>query len=174
MDQNLIAIAEMCRDGAAGNTMTFPEIVGTLMKNGFEGYAVDFRSRRTTYYTTDGQVADLQIHEIKADIAPAFDAARVREAISEAQRLAPGYTYVGFCEKVRAPDAPGISCRSAAAVRSISAAPLKHTSKNFRTDLYCGGAADGACQAGPDNSVSIFTVTSSKTPILVPGRGECR
>jgi uncharacterized protein YbcV (DUF1398 family) len=33
-------------------------------------------------------------------VAERFDAAIVRQAIGEAQALAPGYTYPGFCAKV--------------------------------------------------------------------------
>ena len=43
MDANKSAIAQACLDGAENGTMTFPQIVGTLMQAEFEGYAVDFR-----------------------------------------------------------------------------------------------------------------------------------
>ncbi|MEJ0024157.1 MAG: DUF1398 family protein [Alphaproteobacteria bacterium] len=107
MDQSLVRIAEKCRDGAEGNAMTFPEIVATLMASGFEGYSIDFRRERATYYAEDGESVELPIHKIGVAVAPVFNAAIMREAISEAQRLAPGYTYVGFCDKAAAAGCAG-------------------------------------------------------------------
>ncbi|MBS0539454.1 MAG: DUF1398 domain-containing protein, partial [Proteobacteria bacterium] len=39
--------------------------------------------------------------------AAAFDAARVRAAIKEAQDMVPGYTYKGFCAKTAAAGCAG-------------------------------------------------------------------
>jgi uncharacterized protein YbcV (DUF1398 family) len=100
MDEQRAAVAKACIDGAEGNTMTFPEIVGNLMRAGFEGYAIDFRRALATYYTSDGDFVDLPVHKLDAPVAPGFDAARIQAAIKEAQQLVPGYTYRGFCEKV--------------------------------------------------------------------------
>ena len=80
--------------------MTFPEIVGTLMREGFESYAIDFRRAVATYYLPDGDSVELAAHKIDVGVAPAFDAASVQAAIKEAQQLVPGYTYKGFCKKV--------------------------------------------------------------------------
>jgi uncharacterized protein YbcV (DUF1398 family) len=107
MDETLVRIAEKCRDGAEAGTMTFPEIVGTLMQNGFEGYAIDLRRNLATYYTVDGRSCELPTHRIGVAVAPSFDAGLVQAAIKEAQRLAPGYTYKGFCEKVAAAGCAG-------------------------------------------------------------------
>lgn len=99
MDDRRISVAKACLDGAEGNTMTFPEIVRTLIEEGFEGYAIDFRRAAATYYLPDGGSVDLPTHRIDAPVAAALDAASLRAAIREAQRLAPGYTYKGFCAK---------------------------------------------------------------------------
>jgi uncharacterized protein YbcV (DUF1398 family) len=80
--------------------MAFPEIVGTLMQEGFEGYAVDFRRTAATYYLSDGECVDLPTHKINVAVAPAFDADAIRAAIREAQQQVPGYTYKGFCKKI--------------------------------------------------------------------------
>ncbi|CAH1658098.1 MULTISPECIES: DUF1398 family protein [unclassified Chelatococcus] len=92
-------IAQACLEGAETNTMTFPQIVGKLMDAGFESYAVDFRRATATYYLPDGASVELPTHRIGLPIAEAFDTGLVRKAISEAQRLVPGYTYKGFCNK---------------------------------------------------------------------------
>jgi uncharacterized protein YbcV (DUF1398 family) len=93
-------VAKACLDGAENNSMAFPEIVGTLMQEGFEGYAVDFRRTAATYYLSDGECVDLPTHKINVAVAPAFDADAIRAAIREAQQQVPGYTYKGFCKKI--------------------------------------------------------------------------
>ncbi len=93
-------IARACLQGAEDNSMSFPQIVGTLMEAGFESYAIDFRRASAAYYLPDGTSVELSAHRIDDPVSPEFDAARIRAAIREAQRLAPGYTYRGFCEKV--------------------------------------------------------------------------
>jgi len=100
MDEHKAAVARACIDGAERNAMTFPQIVGTLMQAGFEGYAIDFRRALATYYTPDGDFVELPTHKLDALVGPAFDAVRVQAAIREAQQQVTGYTYRGFCEKV--------------------------------------------------------------------------
>lgn len=107
MDHHRTTVAESCLKGAEENTMTFPEIVGTLMRNGFESYAIDFRRAKAIYYLSDGDSLELATHHIGAPVAPAFDAARIQAAIREAQQLVPGYTYKGFCEKAVAAGCAG-------------------------------------------------------------------
>lgn len=93
-------IAEACLHGSEIGTMTFPEIVGTLIAAGFDGYMVDLRRAAATYYLPDGSVIDLPAVRATQPVAAHFDATVVREAIREAQTQAPGYTYTGFCAKV--------------------------------------------------------------------------
>jgi uncharacterized protein YbcV (DUF1398 family) len=102
MDARLTQIAETCLRGAEEGSMSFPEIVGTLMEAGFESYAIDFRRAAATYYRPDGDSLVLAAHRADAPIAPELDAAVLQDAIREAQRSAPGYTYRGFCRKVMA------------------------------------------------------------------------
>jgi len=87
--------------------MTFPEIVGTLMREGFESYAIDLRRAVATYYLPDGDSVELAAHRIEVPIAASFDPAPIRAAIREARRLAPGYSYRGFCDKVAAAGCAG-------------------------------------------------------------------
>ena len=100
MDHHLTSVAKTCLDGAEGNTLTFPQIVGTLMREGFEGYMIDFRRAVATYYLLDGDSIELPTHRVGVPVAPAFDAAPIQAAIKDAQRLVPGYTYRGFCRTV--------------------------------------------------------------------------
>lgn len=100
MSARMKAIAQKCLDGAESNSMTFPQIVSTLMEAGFEGYRVDFRRGTVAYYLPSGESVELSGAKPSGSIAAGFNAAVVREAIREAQSLAPGYTYKGFVAKV--------------------------------------------------------------------------
>ena len=107
MTEHLREIARDCLMGAETNRLNFPEIVGTLIDAGFDGYLVDYRRSAATYYLPDGTAFDLPSHSGTVPVAPAFDATAVRAAIAEAQANAPGYTYLGFGEKVRAAGCAG-------------------------------------------------------------------
>lgn len=107
MDDRSIALARTCLEAAETGAMTFPQIVGALMADGFESYAVDFRRAAATYYRPDGDSMELPLPAPAAPVAAAFDAAAIKAAIGEAQRLAPGYTYRGFCAKVAAAGCAG-------------------------------------------------------------------
>jgi uncharacterized protein YbcV (DUF1398 family) len=91
--------AKSCLLGAENDTMTFPEIVQTLIQAGFESYAIDYRRCRATYYLPDGQSAEYPTHQL-GSVAERFDTNAIQAAIRDAQQLAPGYTYKGFCQKV--------------------------------------------------------------------------
>ena len=107
MDDGLIKTAQRCLDGAESNSMTFPQIVRTLMQEGFESYAIDFRRASATYYLPDGGNVVLPTHGVEVPIAAALDAVAVQSAIKEAQQLVPGYTYAGFCAKMTAAGCAG-------------------------------------------------------------------
>lgn len=107
MKDAMIGVATGCRDGAETGAMTFPEIVATLAGANFEGYAVDFRRARVTYYANDGDSVDLAAHRAETPVAARFDTGAMQAAIREAQSLAPGYAYIGFCEKAAAAGCAG-------------------------------------------------------------------
>ena len=107
MNTRLEQVAQTCLEGAETGAMTFPQIVGTLMQEGFESYAIDFRRSSATYYLPEGDSVVLPTHRGEVPIAGAFDGATVREAVREAQQLVPGYTYAGFCTKVMAAGCAG-------------------------------------------------------------------
>jgi uncharacterized protein YbcV (DUF1398 family) len=100
MDSRLSEIAESCLHGAESDSMAFPAIVEKLIQAGFESYEIDFRRATATFYLPDGESAVLPTHRHRTPVAPALNVAAVQAAIREAQQAAPGYTYLGFCEKV--------------------------------------------------------------------------
>lgn len=100
METRLIHAAEKCLRSAEDNTMTFPQIVGTLMQEGFESYSIDYRRAKAIYYLPDGESVELATHRLDVPVAEAFSTAAIQAAIREAQQLVPGYTYEGFCRKV--------------------------------------------------------------------------
>jgi uncharacterized protein YbcV (DUF1398 family) len=91
--------AKSCLLGAESDTMTFPEIVQTLIEAGFESYAIDYRRCRAIYYLPDGQSAEYPTR-LSGPVAERFDKSAIQAAIRDAQQLVPGYTYKGFCQKV--------------------------------------------------------------------------
>ena len=133
MNDGQKSAAQHCVTGAEGDTMTFPQIVGTLMEAGFESYAVDFRRATATYYLPDGASIQLPTHRVDARVAASLDTARMQAAIREAQQLVPGYTYKGFCEKAAAAGCAGY-------VVSFSG----------RRALYIGRAAETHVERFPD------------------------
>lgn len=99
MTEEQRSLARRCLTATEGGEMDFPQIVGALIAGGFESYAVDFRRAEATYYLPDGDSVTLAAQPTGAPVAPALDAAALREAIGDAQRKAPGYSYKGFCER---------------------------------------------------------------------------
>jgi uncharacterized protein YbcV (DUF1398 family) len=107
MNAEQIAIARDCHEGAETDRMTFPQSVAKLMQAGFDGYLVDLRRGARTFYVPDSESLDLSTVKTTQDVASRFDAESIRAAIREAQALAPGYTYRGFCAKVAAAGCAG-------------------------------------------------------------------
>lgn len=107
MDNRLKHVVQECLRGAEDNFMTFPQIVETLMKAGFEGYAIDFRRSTAVYYLPDGESIALTTHRPAVPVAATFNTDAIQVAIREAQQLVEGYTYRGFCEKVMAAGCAG-------------------------------------------------------------------
>ena len=102
MDAERIAIAQSCLDAARAGTMAFPEIVGTLIKSGFESYIVDYRSGTTTYFLPDGESVVLENGLTNGPVAPQFDQIGIPAQIKWAQANPSDYSYIAFCEKVKA------------------------------------------------------------------------
>lgn len=100
MDTHKQSVAAACLRAAEDGTMTFPQIVGMLIGEGFESYCVDFRRAAATYHFPDGTNFELPMHALDVPVAAAFDPEPIRQAIREAQQQVPGYSYRGFCRKV--------------------------------------------------------------------------
>ena len=60
---------------------------------------MDLRRGEACYFTPRGEHLVLPTHAPATAVAPGFDAAALKAAITEAQQNAPGYTYKGFCRK---------------------------------------------------------------------------
>jgi uncharacterized protein YbcV (DUF1398 family) len=101
LDTRQQAIARQCLEAAESGTMTFPQVVGALMAADFDGYFVDLRLGRATYYLPDCEGLELPTHRSAVAVAAEFDIDVLKAAIREAQALVPGYTYKGFCDKVK-------------------------------------------------------------------------
>jgi uncharacterized protein YbcV (DUF1398 family) len=86
-------------EGTESGTMTFAESVRRLLAAGLDGYSVDLRRAARTYYMPGGEALELDAAPIPASVAERFDPAALQAALREAQSLAPGYTYQGFCAK---------------------------------------------------------------------------
>ncbi|MCP3059068.1 DUF1398 family protein [Myxococcus sp. K38C18041901] len=107
MTEPLTTTAQECLDAAYEGTMDFPAIVRALMDAGFEGYEVDYRRGTSTYFTASGEHVELTLPRSDTPIAAKFNTNEVEQAVREAQRKAPGYTYAGFCAKVKAAGCAG-------------------------------------------------------------------
>lgn len=102
MDAERIAIAEHCLNASFNKSMAFPEIVGTLVKAGFEGYLVDYRRHTTTYFLLDGESVVFEKRSSDGTVAAQFDSAGVAAQVKWAQANPPDYSYAAFCRNVRA------------------------------------------------------------------------
>lgn len=102
MDTQRTAIAQRCLNAAYDGSMAFPDIVGTLIDAGFEGYTVDYRRNTTTYYLPDGDSIVLDNRPSTEPVAPHFDQHGVAAQIKWAQANPPDYSYLKFCANVKA------------------------------------------------------------------------
>ena len=95
-------LPEECLNAAYDKTMSFPEIVGTLVKFGFEGYVVDYRRNTTTYFLPDGGSVVLENRPSEGSVALQFDQPGVAAQVKWAQANTPEYSYAAFCKNVKA------------------------------------------------------------------------
>ena len=102
MQVQLIVTAETCLNAAFDKTLAFPEIVGALIKAGFEGYVVDYRRNTTTYFMPDGDSVELPNRASEDRVAARFDQPGVAAQIKWAQANPPDYSYTAFCKNVKA------------------------------------------------------------------------
>jgi uncharacterized protein YbcV (DUF1398 family) len=107
MNAERITIAENCLHAAQDGSLSFPEIVGKLIAAGFEGYTVDYRRNSQTYYLPDGDSVAMEMHPSASSVAAAFDSIEVERLVRWAQANPADYSYVAFCERVKAAGCAG-------------------------------------------------------------------
>jgi uncharacterized protein YbcV (DUF1398 family) len=107
MDTNRISIANTCLHAAHDGSLSFPEIIGKLVSAGFESYTIDYRRNNQTFYLPDGDSVALDMQPSAGTVAAAFDAAEVERLVRWAQANPADYSYVAFCEKVKAAGCAG-------------------------------------------------------------------
>lgn len=108
MDAEKISVAETCLNAAHDGSLSFPEIVGTLIAAGFEGYAVDYRRNTQTFYVPSGDSIALDNRPSSGgSVAAAFDAAEIGRLVRWAQANPSDYSYVAFSEKAKAAGCAG-------------------------------------------------------------------
>ena len=102
MDAQHESIARHCMEAAHDGTMAFPDIVARLIGAGFDGYLVDYRLDRTTYYLSTGESLALDNPSRGGTVATAFDAEGVAAQVRWAQADPPDYSYGAFSRNVTA------------------------------------------------------------------------
>jgi uncharacterized protein YbcV (DUF1398 family) len=107
MDAERISIAETCLKAAHDGSLSFPEIVGTLIAAGFEGYTVDYRRNSQVFYLPDGDSVMLDMEPSDGTVAFSFDAAEVERLVRWAQANTPDYSYKAFCQRAKAAGCAG-------------------------------------------------------------------
>jgi len=77
---------EQCASDSHAGTRNFGQIVGALVEAGVESYYADFRAAATTYYMPSGEAIAVPLHASTEQIADAFSAQAMQEAVRGAQR----------------------------------------------------------------------------------------
>lgn len=107
MDAGHIAIAITCLEATHDGSLTFPQIIGKLIESGFEGYSVNYRRQSQTYYLPDGSHIELVLPDNPEPVAATFDSAGVESLVRWAQSNSSDYSYVAFCQRVKAAGCAG-------------------------------------------------------------------
>jgi uncharacterized protein YbcV (DUF1398 family) len=86
MNSTSQALIREAADGATEGRLHFGQVIGLLVEAGVESYAVDYRTRRTTYYLPSGKTVGIDLQMQEVGIAEAFDTNAIRAAIRGAQQ----------------------------------------------------------------------------------------
>jgi|JI10StandDraft_1071094.scaffolds.fasta_scaffold252961_2 uncharacterized protein YbcV (DUF1398 family) len=100
MNDTAQAVCETCLRGSYDGTLNFPQQLGMLAGVNVEGYLVDLRTAKQTYYLPNGDTVTLDAEKSGDAIAPAFTAAGVEAAVRQSQ--VGEHTYRDFLRKVKA------------------------------------------------------------------------
>ena len=103
---NTQLIHETASKSIAG-TITFPDVVASLLHAGVEYYHVDYIARRTSFYASDGSAVVVTPidYEGLPTVEAEFDAAALRAAILDSQRN--GQPYREFTRRAMAAGVQG-------------------------------------------------------------------
>ncbi|MFG1247065.1 DUF1398 domain-containing protein [Xanthobacter flavus] len=107
MDAERISVAQACLAAAHEGSLSFPEIVSTLIRAGFEGYTVDYRGNSQTCYLPDGDSVAMDFEPSPAGVAAAFDAPEIERLVRWAQTNPADYSYAAFSRKAKAAGCAG-------------------------------------------------------------------
>lgn len=107
MNEQQAKTAKASLAAAYDATMDFPAIVRSLIAAGFEGYTIDYRREACAYYLPNGDSIELPLPPDDETVAAEFIGETIQAAIRETQSGAAGYTYKGFCRKVKAAGCAG-------------------------------------------------------------------
>lgn len=105
MDAHRQRVAEACLAASYEGARNFPAILGELAGAGFEGYLVDYRRGRTTYFLPDGDSVDVENQETPGTVEAVFMAEVVEANVRKSQ--AGTHSYVEFCKAVKAAGCAG-------------------------------------------------------------------
>jgi uncharacterized protein YbcV (DUF1398 family) len=100
MNSQLQDIVTECTRASDESRMSFPEVVGALMKAGVERYYTDLTRSEKIYYMPDGDNIAVAARPIGIEPANEFDPAGVEAAIRAIQ--AKKITYHEFCRQIMA------------------------------------------------------------------------
>lgn len=101
------SIIQNAADRTVHGDISFPEVVGQLLKAGVEFYHVDFIARRKTFYAATGLATvttPIDLPDLPA-VASEFDPAEVKAAILDSQKN--GQHYRDFSRRVIAAGVQG-------------------------------------------------------------------
>lgn len=101
MNEEHFSIAKTVLNAAHDGTLSFPEIVGSLIKAGFEGYLVDYRRNTQAYYLPNGDSVLMELPGEGSPVTEAFKADVVEAQVRWAQANGPDYSYEAFSSNVR-------------------------------------------------------------------------
>ncbi|MEI9891097.1 MAG: hypothetical protein WDN45_11510 [Caulobacteraceae bacterium] len=107
MDANRIAIAKTCLDAAETGAHDLPGDRRDADAGGLRELRRRLPPLRRRLLLGRRRQRGIADPQARGPVAAAFDAAPIQGAIREAQQLAPGYTYMGFCRKVAAAGCAG-------------------------------------------------------------------
>jgi uncharacterized protein YbcV (DUF1398 family) len=86
MNSTSQALIREAADGSTEGRLHFGQVIGLLMQAGVESYAVDYRTRRTTYYLPSGEPVGIDLQMPEVGIAKAFDTNAIKAAIRGSQQ----------------------------------------------------------------------------------------